>query len=56
VPPRVTLPDRGIYDTATASSWTDGFVTGNGEHGAVLYGPPTLDMITVNHHWLVLTN
>ncbi|MFF3663850.1 hypothetical protein [Streptomyces olivochromogenes] len=36
VPPQVPLPDRGIYDTATASSWTDGFVTGNGEYGALL--------------------
>ncbi|MDX2822718.1 hypothetical protein PV416_16800 [Streptomyces ipomoeae] len=40
VPPQVTLPDRGIYDTTAASAWTDGFVTGNGEYGVILYGAP----------------
>ncbi|NUT90503.1 MAG: hypothetical protein HOY78_00600, partial [Saccharothrix sp.] len=25
VPPQVTLPERGIYDTGQATSWTDGF-------------------------------
>jgi alpha-L-fucosidase 2 len=40
VPPQITLPDRGIYDTSPASSWTDGFLTGNGEYGAVLHGAP----------------
>ncbi|WP_371574355.1 glycoside hydrolase N-terminal domain-containing protein [Streptomyces sp. NBC_01314] len=56
VPPQVTLPDRGIYDTGTASSWTDGFVTGNGEYGAILYGAPTLEKIVVNHHRFVMPN
>ncbi len=56
VPPQVTLPDRGIHDTTTASAWTDGFVTGNGEHGAVLYGDPTLEKVILNHHRLVLPN
>ncbi|MGW3961014.1 hypothetical protein ACWED2_14440 [Amycolatopsis sp. NPDC005003] len=26
--PRSTLPERGIHDTAPATSWTDGFLTG----------------------------
>src|SRR2546423_13417036 len=39
-PPQVALPDRGIHDTAPAESWTDGFLTGNGEYGAVVYGDP----------------
>ncbi|MFE2710040.1 glycosyl hydrolase family 95 catalytic domain-containing protein [Streptomyces mirabilis] len=56
VPPQVTLPDRGIYDTATASSWTDGFVTGNGEYGALLYGAPSLEKVIFNHHRFVLPN
>ncbi|SPF02742.1 glycosyl hydrolase family 95 catalytic domain-containing protein [Streptomyces sp. MA5143a] len=56
VPPQVNLPERGTYDTRTASAWTDGFVTGNGEYGAVLYGAPTLEKVIVNHHRFVLPN
>ncbi|MCX5051307.1 MULTISPECIES: hypothetical protein [unclassified Streptomyces] len=54
MPPQVTLPDRGIYDTGTASSRTDGFVTGNGEYGAILCGAPTLEKIVVNHDRFVM--
>jgi alpha-L-fucosidase 2 len=56
VPPQVTLPDRGIWDDATASAWTDGFLSGNGEYGAVYYGAPTLEKMIVNHHRFVLPN
>ncbi|MEV6423546.1 RICIN domain-containing protein [Streptomyces sp. NPDC051662] len=56
VPPQVTLPQRGMYDTVPASSWTDGFVTGNGEYGAVLHGTPALEKIVLNHHRFVLPN
>ncbi|MFJ6393294.1 glycosyl hydrolase family 95 catalytic domain-containing protein [Streptomyces sp. NPDC091972] len=55
-PPQVTLPDRGIHDTSPAVSWTDGFLTGNGEHGAVLHGAATLEKVVLNHHRLVLPN
>ncbi|MFC8358588.1 RICIN domain-containing protein [Streptomyces griseorubiginosus] len=56
VPPQVTLPDRGIWDNATASAWTDGFLTGNGEYGAVYYGDPALEKVILNHHRFVLPN
>ncbi|MFD9123961.1 RICIN domain-containing protein [Kitasatospora sp. NPDC059571] len=56
VPPQVTLPDRGIWDNATASAWTDGFLSGNGEYGAVYYGEPTLEKMIFNHHRFVLPN
>ncbi|MEJ2852310.1 MULTISPECIES: glycosyl hydrolase family 95 catalytic domain-containing protein [unclassified Saccharothrix] len=56
VPPQVTLPERGIYDTGQATSWTDGFLTGNGEYGALLYGAPALEKVIFNHHRLVLPN
>lgn len=56
VPPQITLPDRGIYDTSPATSWTDGFLTGNGEYGATLYGAPTLEKVIFNYHRLVLPN
>ncbi|MEU8387036.1 hypothetical protein [Micromonospora sp. NPDC048842] len=38
--PHVTLPERGIHDARAATTWTDGFLTGNGEYGAVRYGTP----------------
>ncbi|MEH0509448.1 hypothetical protein QBC31_01435 [Streptomyces sp. B21-079] len=56
VPPQVTLPDRGIWDEATASAWTDGFLSGNGEYGVVYYGAPTLEKMIFNHHRFVLPN
>ncbi|GAB3805764.1 glycosyl hydrolase family 95 catalytic domain-containing protein [Micromonospora zhanjiangensis] len=56
VPPQVTLPERGSHDTAAATNWSDGFVTGNGEYGAILYGTPTLEKVVVNHHRFVLPN
>ncbi|MFB6634410.1 RICIN domain-containing protein [Streptomyces sp. NPDC056362] len=56
VPPQVTLPRRGMYDTVPASDWTDGFVTGNGEYGAVLHGTPQLERMVLNHHRFVLPN
>ncbi|GIF04609.1 glycosyl hydrolase family 95 catalytic domain-containing protein [Actinoplanes siamensis] len=56
VPAQVALPERGIYDTAAATAWTDGFLTGNGEYGAVLYGTPTLEKVIFNHHRFVLPN
>ncbi|QQQ73957.1 glycoside hydrolase N-terminal domain-containing protein [Saccharothrix sp. 6-C] len=56
VPPQVTLPERGIHDTAPATAWTDGFLTGNGEYGAVLHGAPALEKVIFNYHRLVLPN
>jgi hypothetical protein len=56
VPPQVTLPERGIYDTSPATSWMDGFLTGNGEYGATLFGAPALEKVIFNYHRLVLPN
>ena len=50
------VPDRGIVDTSPASSWTDGFLTGNGEYGAVLHGAPAAEKVIFNYHRLVLPN
>ncbi|GGU54515.1 glycosyl hydrolase family 95 catalytic domain-containing protein [Lentzea flava] len=49
-------PDRGIHDTSPASSWMDGFLTGNGEYGAVLHGAPASEKVIFNYHRLVLPN
>lgn len=54
--PLVAPPRRGIYDTAAASAWTDGFLTGNGECGALYYGVPSLEKVVLNHHRFVLPN
>ena len=56
VPPRITLPQRGIYDASAATTWTDGFVSGNGEYGAVFHGAPTLEKVIFSYHRLVLPN
>ncbi|MFE7621629.1 glycoside hydrolase N-terminal domain-containing protein [Streptomyces sp. NPDC057496] len=45
-----------MHDTAAASVWTDGFVIGNGEYGAVLHGTPRLEKVVLNHHRFVLPN
>lgn len=54
LPPQVFPPERGLHDTSPAASWSDGFHTGNGECGAVLYGAPALEKVVFNHHHLVL--
>ncbi|MBO1329819.1 glycoside hydrolase N-terminal domain-containing protein [Streptomyces sp. VRA16 Mangrove soil] len=56
LPSQITLPDRGIHDTSPAATWTGGFLTGNGEYGAVLYGAPDLEKVVFNYHRLVLPN
>lgn len=56
VPAQVTLPERGIWDGATAAAWTDGFLTGNGEYGAVYHGAPALEKLIVSNHRFVLPN
>jgi len=53
---KAAVPDRGIHDTSPASSWTDGFLTGNGEYGAVLHGAPAAEKVIFNYHRLVLPN
>ena len=56
LPASVTLPQQGVHDTSPAQEWTDGFISGNGEVGAVFYGSPGLEKIVLNHHRFVLPN
>ena len=37
--------DRWRHDTSPAACWTDGFRTGNGDYGAVLYGEPAMEKV-----------
>ncbi|GGY20448.1 glycosyl hydrolase family 95 catalytic domain-containing protein [Streptomyces djakartensis] len=55
-PLAIPVPERGIHDTAPAASWRDGFLTGSGEYGAVVYGGPALESVIFNYHRLVLPN
>lgn len=36
--------------------WQDGFLSGNGEYGALFHGPPESEKVILNHHRLVLPN
>ncbi|WP_026556608.1 glycosyl hydrolase family 95 catalytic domain-containing protein [Arthrobacter sp. 35W] len=55
-PGSAVLPERGIYDTVPASSWSEGFVSGNGEYGAIFHGTPGAERVVFNHHRFVLPN
>jgi hypothetical protein len=52
--PLSTPPERGRHDTSPAACRSEGFHTGNGECGAVLYGTPALEKVVFDHHRLVL--
>ncbi|GAA1829540.1 glycosyl hydrolase family 95 catalytic domain-containing protein [Agromyces salentinus] len=52
----LALPAIGIFDTEPATGWTDGFLSANGELGAILHGSPALEKIVLNHHRFVLPN
>jgi hypothetical protein len=45
-----------LTDTEPALRWEDGFVSGNGRHGALLYGRPEAQRCVITHHSLVLPN
>ncbi len=49
-------PSAGIHDTAPASVWEDAFLSGNGRHGAMVYGAPYDETVVVTHHALVRPN
>ncbi|MFG2820533.1 glycoside hydrolase N-terminal domain-containing protein [Kitasatospora sp. NPDC048365] len=46
----MSSPAHGLFDTAPADDWRDGYLCGNGRHGAVVHG----DSVVVTHHDLVL--
>ncbi|MFF2387188.1 glycoside hydrolase N-terminal domain-containing protein [Agromyces sp. NPDC058104] len=52
----LTVPAIGSVDTSPATNWADGFVSGNGEMGAVFHGAPELEKVVLNHHLFVLPN
>jgi hypothetical protein len=49
-------PGRGIHSLRPALRWEDGFVTGNGTHGALAWGGARDEQVVITHHALVLPN
>ena len=58
VPPasEPTAPAHGTWEPAPAARWEDAFLSGNGRHGAMVFGDPHDDRVIVNHHTLVRPN
>ncbi|MGW0857650.1 glycosyl hydrolase family 95 catalytic domain-containing protein [Streptomyces sp. NPDC002690] len=48
--------NRGTWEPRPAARWEDAFLSGNGHHGAMVYGDPVDDRVIVNHHTLVRPN
>ncbi|MFE1035628.1 glycoside hydrolase N-terminal domain-containing protein [Streptomyces sp. NPDC058807] len=49
-------PVHGTWEPEPAARWEDAFLTGNGHHGALVFGDPNADRIVVTHHTLVRPN
>ncbi|GAA2558644.1 MULTISPECIES: glycosyl hydrolase family 95 catalytic domain-containing protein [Streptomyces] len=49
-------PVHGTWEPSPAARWEDGFLSGNGHHGALVFGDPDDDRTVVTHHTLVRPN
>ncbi|MFE7959618.1 glycoside hydrolase N-terminal domain-containing protein [Streptomyces sp. NPDC057413] len=49
-------PVHGTWEPEPAARWEDAFLTGNGHHGALVFGDPHDDRVIVTHHTLVRPN
>ncbi|MEV4225887.1 glycoside hydrolase N-terminal domain-containing protein [Streptomyces bobili] len=49
-------PVHGTWEPRPAARWEDGFLSGNGRHGALVFGDPNDDRVIVTHHTLVRPN
>jgi alpha-L-fucosidase 2 len=49
-------PAHGTWEPAPAARWEDAFLSGNGRHGAMVFGDPNDERVIVNHHTLVRPN
>ncbi|WP_405960157.1 glycoside hydrolase family 95 protein [Streptomyces sp. NBC_00024] len=47
---------HGTWEPRPAARWEDAFLSGNGRHGALVFGDPDDDRVIVNHHTLVRPN
>ncbi|MCY0930703.1 glycoside hydrolase N-terminal domain-containing protein [Streptomyces sp. H27-H1] len=46
-------PVHGTWEPHPATRWEDGFLSGNGHHGALVFGDPNAERVVVTHHTLV---
>lgn len=46
-------PVHGTWEPHPAARWEDGFLSGNGRHGALVSGDPAAERVVVTHHTLV---
>ncbi|GHI04500.1 alpha-L-fucosidase [Streptomyces cellostaticus] len=49
-------PVHGTWEPAPAARWEDAFLSGNGHHGALVFGNPNDDRVIVTQHTLVRPN
>ncbi|MEY9994687.1 alpha-L-fucosidase 2 [Streptomyces sp. V4I8] len=49
-------PVHGTWEPQPAARWEDAFLSGNGHHGALVFGDPNDDRVIVTHHTLVRPN
>ena len=49
-------PAHGTWEPTPAARWEDGFLSGNGHHGALVFGDPNDERVVVTHHTLVRPN
>ncbi|GAA3779454.1 glycoside hydrolase N-terminal domain-containing protein [Streptomyces phyllanthi] len=47
---------HGTWEPRPAARWEDAFLSGNGRHGAMVFGDPHDDRVIVTHHTLVRPN
>ncbi|MEU6257512.1 glycoside hydrolase N-terminal domain-containing protein [Streptomyces sp. NPDC047043] len=47
---------HGTWEPLPAARWEDGFLSGNGHHGALVFGDPNDERVVVTHHTLVRPN
>ncbi|GAB2460825.1 glycosyl hydrolase family 95 catalytic domain-containing protein [Streptomyces incanus] len=48
-----TAPVHGTWEPRPAARWEDAFLSGNGHHGALVFGDPDDERVVVTHHTLV---
>lgn len=46
-------PVHGTWEPAPAARWEDAFLSGNGHHGALVFGDPNDEQVVVTQHTLV---
>ncbi|MFC8507288.1 glycoside hydrolase N-terminal domain-containing protein [Streptomyces sp. NPDC057411] len=49
-------PVHGTWEPRPAARWEDGFLSGNGHHGALVFAGPDSERVIVTHHTLVRDN